>query len=231
MSTCTKVNESVKALEALLQDRYSCRAFQPTPVPRPDMERMFSLAQGTASWCNSQPWQVTVLSGAATVRLADALTENAKTGNRQADLDLPQEYRGVYLDRRRKAGFGLYESLGIRREDMERREAQHLENYRFFGAPHVAIITTDRSLGTYGAVDCGAYIANLLLAAQSLGIATVPQAAIAMSSNAVREELGIPHDRRIVCAVSFGYADQTHPANGFRTDRAGVADVVQWLDE
>ncbi len=56
-----------------------------------------------------------------------------------------------------------------------------LENYRFFGAPHVAIITSDKALGVYGAVDCGGYVSTLLLAAESLGIAAVPQAAVAMT--------------------------------------------------
>jgi hypothetical protein len=35
---------------------------------------------------------------------------------------------------------------------------QALENYNFFGAPHVAIIHTDEALGIYGAIDCGAYV-------------------------------------------------------------------------
>lgn len=192
---------------------------------------MFDLAQLTASWCNSQPWQVLVLSGAATQRLAIALTENAKSGSQQPDLDFPHEYRGVHQERRRRSGYELYNSLGIDREDKERREAQHLENFRFFGAPHVAIVTTYQYLGVYAAVDCGAYVANLLLSAESLGIATLPQGAIAMSSNVVREHLEIPADRQIVCAVAFGYEDVDHPANGFRTTRAEFTDSVQWIDD
>ena len=56
---------------------------------------------------------------------------------------------------------------------------QALENFNFFGAPHVAIITTDEALGVYGAVDCGGYVTSFMLAAQALGVATVPQAALA----------------------------------------------------
>jgi hypothetical protein len=55
------------------------------------------------------------------------------------------------------------------RGDREAYAKQGLENYRLFGAPHVAIVTSDEALGTYGAVDCGAYVNNFLLAAQSLG--------------------------------------------------------------
>src|SRR3546814_2587555 len=71
-----------------------------------------------------------------------------------------------------------YSSQGILRGDSAGARAQALENYKFFSAPHVAIITTDRDLGTYGAIDCGAFLASFLLVAQSFGIATTPQAAL-----------------------------------------------------
>ncbi len=48
-----------------------------------------------------------------------------------------------------------------------------------------------------------------------------------MYSDGVRELLALPEDRLVVCAVSFGYADPDHPANAFRTERAGVDDVVR----
>jgi len=102
-----------------------------------------------------------------------------------------------------------------------------MRNFDFFGAPHVAIVTTDREQGTYGAVDCGGYVATLLLALRSRGIDSIAQAAIAMYSDGVRELLALPEDRLVVCAVSFGYADPDHPANAFRTERAGVDDVVR----
>ena len=61
------------ALERLLTERHSCRAFLPDEVERGTLESIFAMAQRAASWCNSQPWQVTVLSGAATRRIRDAL--------------------------------------------------------------------------------------------------------------------------------------------------------------
>ena len=37
--------------------------------------------------------------------------------------------------------------------------------------------------------------------------------------------------QRVVCAVSFGYADETNPANAFRTDRSSIDDVVIGLSQ
>jgi nitroreductase len=96
---------------------------------------------------------------------------------------------------------------------------QSFRNFEFFGAPHVAIITVDGRQGTYGAVDGGLYVGTFLLAAQSLGIAAIPQAALAMHSPFLHEYFSIPNDRRVLVGISFGYADVEHPANG--SNRAG----------
>ena len=45
----------------------------------------------------------------------------------------------------------------------------------------------------------------------------------------VRDAVGIPEDRDIVCGISLGYADPAHPANAFRTERADVGEAVSGL--
>lgn len=157
---------------------------------------------------------------------AEALQEWVQTHPAVSDIPPPQRYEGVYLARRRAAGHGLYGAVGVARGDNRAREQQALRNFRFFGAPHVAVISAPKELGVYGAVDGGGYVATLLLSAESLGLAAIAQAAIAMHSDFVHAYLGISDTRNIVCAVSFGLADPAEPANRFRTDRAQVADVV-----
>ncbi|MEX0310395.1 MAG: nitroreductase family protein, partial [Tateyamaria sp.] len=76
----------------------------------------------------------------------------------------------------------------------------------------------------------GGFVPAFCLAAQALGVATIPQAAIAAQAPFVRTHFDIADDRQILCAISFGYADPDHPANGFRTDRASIADVVKWRE-
>ena len=178
------------ALDALLRQRHSCRAFLDTQVDRQTIERLLTLAQRTPSWCNTQPWQVIVTSGDATRRVAAGLSEQAATGvAEQPDIAFPPAYRGVYLERRRVCGFQLY-----------------------------------------GMVDCGGYVSVFLLAAQSLGLATIPQAAIASYSPWLREHFALPPDRLVLCAISFGYADKAHDANSFRTERADLTQTVQWRE-
>lgn len=231
LPTAQSPSDPTAVLEDLLSKRSSCRAFQPKPVPRTIIERILSLAQRSASWCNTQPWQVIITSGSATDRFRDNLAKYARTHKGAFDFDPPAEYRGVYRDRRRAAGWQLYEAVGVQRGDREGSARQAAENFRLFGAPHVAIVTTDSIQGVYGAVDSGLYIQAFLLAATSLDVATIPQAALAGHSSFIREHFAIPEDRLILVGISFGYADTEHPANGYRTARASLDDVVTWETE
>jgi nitroreductase len=218
-------------LDRLLRERHSCRGFLPTPVPNALIRRILEMAQRTASWCNAQPWQVTITSGAATERFRAALTAHATADPPAPDIPFPRDYLGVYRERRRTCGFQLYDSVGVAKGDRAASAKQTLENFRLFGAPHVAIVTSDDALGPYGAVDCGAYVGNFMLAAQSLGVATIAQAALATFAPFVRRHLAIPDGRLMVCGISFGYRDAAHPANGFRTQRAEIDDAVTWVDQ
>ncbi|WP_158971266.1 nitroreductase [Chachezhania sediminis] len=221
-----------KTFERLLQERYSCRGFLSDPVPRATVDRILTLAQRTASWCNTQPWHVTILGGRAAQRFSKGITDWAAGGAAVvSDLPFPEAYEGKYLDRRRESGFRLYDSVGIPKGDRAASAKQALENFRLFGAPHVAIVTTDRKLGTYGAIDCGAYVSNFILAATALGLASIPQAAFAHHADFVRDHLNLPDDRLVVCGISFGFEDKTHPANGFRTRRAGIDEVAEFIDD
>ncbi len=224
--------EPIDVIEDLLAARFSCRAFLPKPVPRATIERILLAAQKTASWCNSQPWRLEITSGEETTKFRDVMY-GAASGGRQSsgDFPFPREYRGVYLERRRESGFQLYNSLGIPRGDKAGYARQALENFNFFGAPHVAIVHTDEALGVYGAIDCGGYVTSFMLAAQALGIATIPQAALAFHSEVVREHFGLGDDRRVVCGISFGYPDRAHKANSYRTTRAGLADTITFVGE
>lgn len=220
-----------ETLQALLAQRHSCRAFLPQAVPRDTIEAALRTAQRTASWCNSQAWQVSVASGEATDRLRRKLVEAQGAGARGgSDFPFPAEYKGEYLARRRECGFQLYNAVGVPRGDKEGYARQTLENFRLFGAPHVAVLTSDPGLGVYGAVDVGGYVQVLLLALQAQGVASIAQAALANHAALVKRELEIPEHRLMVCAISFGFEDTQHPANNYRTTRAELADVVRFVN-
>jgi hypothetical protein len=177
---------------------------------------------------------VAIVSGDALERLRRRLVEAASAGETVegdgTDFPFPAEYRGVYLERRRECGFQLYAAVGVERGDKAGYARQTLENFRFFGAPHVSIITSDPGLGVYGAVDVGGYVQSLLLAMQANGVAAIAQAALARYSGLIKESLGIAPERLMVCGLSFGYEDSSHPANSYRTSRAPLGEAITWIE-
>lgn len=216
------------SLSDLLAARHSARAFLDTEVPRAVIDEVLTKAQRSPSWCNTQPWQVHVLSGAARDRFSKALGEAAFSQPQSADLGLPV-YTGVHAERRRESGYALYDAIGIERSDREARALQSLKNFEFFGAPHVLVLTTDAELGTYGVLDCGGWLTTFMLLLAEAGLGSIAQGAIAMYSDAVRDFLDLGEDRQVVCAVSFGFEDTTEAVNAFRTSRAPLTQVVQHL--
>jgi nitroreductase len=231
--TCTASRDGDFAVfERIVAARWSCRAFRPEPVARETIETILRVAQKTPSWNNAQPWEVVVTSGRATDRFRTLMTELAKGGApRDPDLAFPREYRDTYLARRRACGFQLYDAVGVERGDKAGYARQTLRNYELFDAPHVAIVTTDEALGVYGAVDCGAYVSNFMLAAQALGVATIAQAALALYSAPIRAHFAIPDTRHVVCGISFGWPDLDHPVNHYRTPRADIAEAARFVDD
>ncbi|AYY57468.1 nitroreductase [Burkholderia multivorans] len=220
----------VETLERIAAERYTCRAYLPDAVPIDVIERIVEIAKRAASWCNVQPWHAIVTSRDTTERFRAALVAHAaQHPGIDADMPFPDEYRGVYGERRREVGYALYAALGIARDDRPARERQVAENFRLFGAPHVALLTIPAELGPYAALDCGAFVASFLLAARAHGVATTAQAALAHHARFIRRYFGIGDERRFVCGIAFGYADTTHPANAFRSTRAATADVMQMV--
>ena len=217
------------ALTDLLSARHSCRAYLPDALPRATIEQILTAAQKVPSWCNAQPWQVHVTDKPETERLAEALYDEALKGGHLPDVPFPASYTGDHQARRRECGWQLYEAVGVEKGDRAGSARQMMENFRFFGAPHVAMITAPKELGPYAYLDCGGFITGFCLAAQSLGVGTIPQAAVAGFAPFLRDWFGIAPDRTILVGIAFGRPNGDHPANGFRTGRAKLADWVTWV--
>ena len=237
MTDAPGMTPAAQTLSDLLSGRFSCRGYLPDPVPHATIETMLAISQRAASWCNSQPWQVHVTEGAATERLRETMFARAMADatdgalSSESDLPFPENYTGIYKERQREVAWQLYDAVGVAFGDRIASAKQTLENFRLFGAPHALVITTEKNIGTYGVLDCGSYIGTLVLAAQSLGIGMIPQAAFANYCPLLRDFFDIPESRDIVCGASFGWPDMEHPANGFRSRRAEVGDAVTWLDQ
>ena len=44
----------------------------------------------------------------------------------------------------------------------------------------------------------------------------------------IRNYFDLPENRKLVCGISFGYADTDHPINSYRTERVTVEEMARW---
>ena len=217
--------------ERVIRDRYSCRRYRAEQVDAQTIRRILDVSRQTPSWCNTQPWHVLIVSGKAIEEFRNQFYEHATLGaTPKPDFAFPLRYEGIYRERRKVCGVQLYQALGIGREDRTAAAEQSLENFRFFGAPHVALLTTEEDLGVYGAIDCGLYVSNFMLAAQNFGVASIAQAALASYPDFIRGYFDLPPQRKFVCGISFGYAVANHAINVYRTDRSAIEQLVTWVE-
>ena len=227
-------NNLSTTLEHLMLTRRSCRAFLPDELPQDLIERILDTSQRTASWCNTQPWQLTITRAEGTDRLRKALYVAASLGGAQtngsSDIAFPDAYEGIYLERRRDAAIQLFNAMGIEKNNKAERELNALRNFELFGAPHLVIVSAPSALGTYGAMDCAAWVSNFMLVALSHGVASIAQASLARYSDLLHRYLSIDQNNKVVCGISFGLADTAHPANNFLTTRATIGTYVKWVD-
>src|SRR5262245_60019212 len=124
--------------------RRSVRGFLPDPVPREVLERIFGAAQRAPSWCNIQPWRVSLTGGQATDELRAALLEAALTQMPSPEVPFPVEYPQPYKAHRRACGGELYRAMGVPYDDKQGRYDAWMRNFEGFGAPHMAIVSMDR---------------------------------------------------------------------------------------
>ena len=212
--------------EALARARHSVRAFLPRPVPEALLERLLNTARLAPSGANLQPGRFWAVQGAARERLVAALCQAWRDHVPEAE-DYGYFPRPMPLQLRKRqvaAAQALYGSLGVARGDAAGRAVQFGRNFRFFDAPVALIITIDSGFGPGGYMDLGMTLYGLQLAAAAMGLGSCAIGALASYPATVRQVLGLPEHRHIVCGMALGWADDTAPINQTQTSRAPLGE-------
>jgi nitroreductase len=224
-----------QVVDHAITTRQSIRAFLPTPVSRATIEEILAVASRAPSGTNTQPWKVTVLTGAALKRLSAAILaayEETDWSYKHKEEYAYYQTKWIepYLARRRKIGWDLYGLLGIGKTDKARMHAQHGRNYVFFDAPVGMIFTIDRILEQGSWLDYGMFMQNIMVAARARGLDTCPQAAFAQFPRLISEQLQIPAGDMVVCGMSLGHADMSAIENSLETEREPVTGFARFLE-
>lgn len=222
------MSHSVLAFDETVRQRFSARAFLPTPLTDAQINAVLQDAQYSPSNCNTQPWHVHVVSGETKTRLGKLMTTNDLEGVQTPDFSFSyDDFHGDYFDRAHEQARIYYDALGIACDDKQRRQDAYLRNYQFFNAPHAAFLF----MPSFGdnirvASDIGMYAQSFLLSLAARGFAGIPQTLLGFHADLIRAELGVSDDYRLLFGISFGYADTTAPSAGTRMPRIPVSESV-----
>jgi len=215
-----------------LEQRKSTRAFLDKEVERDKILAVLETAKHSPSGVNTQPWQVAIVTGAMKMELQSRI-ETAFRNGEQGKMDFqyyPLKWSEPYKSRRIKCGLQLYSSLGISRQEKDRRLEQWAANYRSFDAPVMLFFFMDSGLETGSYMDYGMFLQSLMLAAMEEGLATCPQAALGEYPRMVKEMLGYPEDSVLIGGMALGYEDVEALVNNYRTPRESALSFTRFFE-
>ncbi|MEA2370846.1 MAG: hypothetical protein QOH12_1240 [Solirubrobacteraceae bacterium] len=216
----------------VITERHCKRAFLDRPVSRDVLEAVLRAAGHAPSSRNTQTWHVEILIGAARENLSQRLCASfdAELPRSPGYVNRPATMTPAQDERAKLAGIGLFAARGIARDDPAARRTHDRDNLRFYGAPAAMILHLpgNAEAGTF--LDMGMFLQNVMLGLVAFGLGSCPQYSVAGYGSVIREELGLPADRVIVCGLSLGYPDTDAPVNRFYPARARLDEYATWRD-
>ena len=217
-------------LEAI-RNRKSIRKFKPEPVPKEVIKDILEIAGRAPSALNTQPWEFIVLAGSVLENIKNGnlkmLNSGATPSSEFSFVAWPRE--GVYKERQVGLAMQLFELMGIDRKDKEKRNQWLQRGFRFFDAPAVIVISSDRVLAEAPqALDIGAVMQNICLAAINFNLGTCIENQGIMYPQILRKFADIPEERRLITSIAIGYPDTDFPANQIVTKREPVDSITTW---
>jgi nitroreductase len=99
--------------------RKSVRGFKPQPVPQEVLRQILETAIHSPSAMNTQPWEISVVSGKVLDDLKQANSALLASGAKPNDEKI--RYQGVFRQRQVDLAIQLFKLMGIAREDKVKR--------------------------------------------------------------------------------------------------------------
>ncbi|MEW6673564.1 MAG: nitroreductase [Thermodesulfobacteriota bacterium] len=211
-----------------MKERSSVRAYLDKPVARRDIEGVIAEAGLAPSAINLQPWEFIVSYGEEKDRLVRRLkrvhAERKISCGPGTARPLPQKYSA----RSRKA-LAVMEPK-ISQTGLSFNRFIEEGSCSFYGAPVAIILTIDRVFPAIRYLDAGLAVSYLLLAAHARGLSTCPIGLITAYADDIADVLNISPEKEILLGIALGYADDSAPANDFKTGREELGEILRWYE-
>jgi nitroreductase len=201
-------------------------------VAKDDVIKILEAVKHSPSGTNIQPWQVAVVTGDNKKNITDKMQQVFLDGQKpNMDYDYyPSKWIEPFASRRKECGLKMYKTLNIKREDKQKQKDQWATNYRGFDAPVLLFFFLDESMQTGAFIDIGIIMQSIMLVATDMGLATCPQASLAMYPDVVKKELNFPRKSILVAGIALGYEDKNAIINNYRTNRDDISKTTKFYN-
>jgi nitroreductase len=215
-----------------IRTRKSIRGYKPEPVPQVVIREILEIAGRAPSAMNTQPWEFAVVTGEPLRKIREGNMEKINAG----EIPRPEHQiagwpnESVYRIRQVDLARHIFQVMDISREDKVKRDAWLTRGFRYFDAPAAIIIFVDKTLPEApAAVDVGAIMQNICLAALHFGLGTCIHDQGIMYPDVVKRYAGIPESKRLIVAISLGYPDENDIVNTITSTRESIDEITSWL--
>jgi nitroreductase len=214
------------------KSRKSARGFLDKPISKETVDEIIEAAKWAPSSYNTQTWRVHAVSGDVLDKIRQGNTENTMAGKPHVrDFPYKEEYLGENRQRQIDVAIQLFEAMGIKRDDKDKRMDWMLRGFRQFDAPVSLVLTYDKALEPAAITQftLGSLAYGIVLAAWERGIGCVINGQGIMQSDVVHQHANIPDNEAIMICIAMGYPDESFPANDVRSTRVDNSEFVTYV--
>jgi nitroreductase len=212
-----------------LQTRKSIRGYKPDPVPKEIIAKVLEVATRAPSALNTQPWQITVISGKVLDEIRQENIKALSVGTGSAQEIIRKPFEGIYRKRQVDLAIQIFQLMSIARDDKEKRAQWMMRGFRYFDAPAAIVLSLDKSMdSTLALCDIGILCQSICLAALEFGLGTCIEDQGILFPDILRKLAGIPEFNLPIMGLAIGYPDWDFPANKLVTPREALNNNTKW---
>ncbi|MBT3312157.1 MAG: nitroreductase [Desulfobacterales bacterium] len=212
-----------------IKTRKSIRDFKTDPVPRKVIKEILTTAVLAPSGVNRQPWEFAVITGHLLDKIKEANVQRLYSSGSSLGKTSTLPPDSPYLKRQVDLARELFRLMDIEREDKEKRRIWMERGFRYFNAPAVIILLSDKSLPAEQVqLEIGGLMQTICLMALEYDLGTCIEGQGVAFPEILYEMLEIPEKKRIIMAIAIGYPNWDFPANNIETPREAVENITLW---
>ena len=210
----------------LMKQRHSARKFQSKEIPEETLKSIITTALDSPSWCNSQPWNVYVVTGNPLKEIIkEWIAKNEEKIKGYGDIQ--PVHRTEFSERCQKNMAEEFKLIEETTKDPELKAFWRC-NIECFNSPAIVYLTVHKGHSKWSIYDLGGFGMALMLAAKDQGVDSVVAYELTKYPDILRKHVKIPDGEDIAIGIALGY-ETDDAVNKFRAKKNTLDEVCHFV--